>query len=105
MSEKNNFEKLIDDTINFSYGLFHFSKEKVKLVVDEMVERGEIQKNKAEDAVNELIKKGEKERKEIKNLAKETIDEQIDLSEYVKKSELDFYIEKKVEEILKERNK
>lgn len=69
-------DNLFKDTFNFGMGVFSYSKEKVQKIVDEMVDRGEVEKDKAQDLVDDMVQKGKEERKNIE----EKIDERIKLA-------------------------
>ena len=59
---------IFEDTINFSFGLFAYSREKIEEMVEKMVQKGEVAKKDASSFVSELTAKGEMERKELKKI-------------------------------------
>lgn len=89
---------LFEKSVNFGLGLFAYSKEKIEVMVDELVKKGEINKNDAQGFVSELLEKGEKQKEELKSLIKESIKETLDLNTVGNKDEIRKMIR---EEILK----
>lgn len=103
-----NIEKLIKDFIDFGAGVFYYSKDKAQDFVDQMVERGEISRYEADDIFSKLLEKGKTQREEIERISRESVEDYLRLNEYVKKSDLDFYIKEEVkrqmDKIRKEEN-
>jgi len=64
---------IFEDTLNFGFGLFAYSKEKIEEAVEKMVDKGSIAKKDAAGFVAELTKKGETEREELKKIIDERI--------------------------------
>ncbi|MDO4662545.1 MAG: hypothetical protein Q4B36_05455 [Tissierellia bacterium] len=93
MTEKNNIEKLLDDSLNLGLGVFHYSREKIKSLVDEVVDRGETEREKI---VDELMERGEAQREEIRKIVREELTNKFDLDEYVKKSEVEEIVREEV---------
>ncbi len=56
-------EDLFKKTISFGIGLFDYTKEKVETLVEEMVKRGELNKQDSSQAVEELWQEGRKRAK------------------------------------------
>ncbi|MDO4672607.1 MAG: hypothetical protein Q4A76_06815 [Porphyromonadaceae bacterium] len=100
MKDKN-FQELIKNSIDFGAGVFYYSKEKIEQFVDQMVERGEINKYQRDDIFQSLLKKGKEQKEEIERISKDTIKDYLSLNEYVKKADLDLYIEEAVKRQLK----
>ncbi|MGO3018254.1 MAG: hypothetical protein ACTIH2_03790 [Anaerococcus sp.] len=101
----NNFEKLIRDSIDFGAGVFYYSKDRIENFVDQMVERGEISRYEADDMFTKLLEKGKDQRAEIERITRENIKDYLKLNEYVKKSDLDFYIKEEVKRQVENLNK
>lgn len=59
---------IFEDTVNFGFGVFAYSREKIEELVDKMVEKGEVAKKDASSFVSELVQKGDLERKELKRI-------------------------------------
>lgn len=91
-----NFERLIKDSIDFGAGVFYYSKDRIQSFVDQMVERGEISRYEADDVFTKLLEKGKTQREEIERISRESIEDYLKLNEYVKKSDLEFYIAEEV---------
>mgnify|MGYP001374536560 CR=1 FL=1 len=87
-----NFERLIKDSIDFGAGVFYYSKDRIQSFVDQMVERGEISRYEADDVFTKILEKGKTRREEIERISRESIEDYLKLNEYVKKSDLEFYI-------------
>ncbi len=64
---------LIDDTINFSFGLFAYSREKIEQLVEKMVDMGKVERKDAQSFTHDLIEKGDDQRKEIKHMIAEEL--------------------------------
>ena len=62
-----------EDSLNFGFGLFAYSKEKIEEAVEKMVEKGSVAKKDASSFVAELTKRGEAEREELKKVIDERI--------------------------------
>lgn len=104
-----NLEKLIGDSINFGAGLFYYSKDRVEDFVDKMVEAGEISQYERDDVFAKILERGKTQREEIERISRESVEDYLRLNEYVKKSDLDFYIReevrRQVERLEKEKEK
>jgi polyhydroxyalkanoate synthesis regulator phasin len=59
---------IFEDTINFGFGMFAYSREKIEELVEKMVQKGEVAKKDASSFVSEMTAKGEMERKELKRI-------------------------------------
>ncbi len=72
-------EDLFKKTISFGIGLFDYTKEKVENLVDEMVKRGEVNKQDTTKTVEELWEKASKEQSafwnKVKTYMKSIVDE------------------------------
>ncbi len=72
-------EDLFKKTISFGIGLFDYTKEKVEHLVDEMVKRGEVNKQDTTKTVEELWEKASKEQSafwnKVKTYMKSMVDE------------------------------
>lgn len=63
----------LDDTINFGFGLFAYSRDKLEAFVEKMVESGKVQREDAQGVMSDLVQKGEEQREEIKELIKKEV--------------------------------
>jgi polyhydroxyalkanoate synthesis regulator phasin len=72
-------EDLFKKTVSFGIGLFDYTKEKVEHLVDEMVKRGEVNKQDTTKTVEELWEKASKEQSafwnKVKTYMKSMVDE------------------------------
>jgi polyhydroxyalkanoate synthesis regulator phasin len=72
-------EDLFKKTVSFGIGLFDYTKEKVEKLVDEMVKRGEVNKQDSTKAVEELWERARQEQSDfwnkIKGYVKNIVDE------------------------------
>jgi polyhydroxyalkanoate synthesis regulator phasin len=71
-------EDLFKKTLSFGIGLFDYTKEKVEKLVDEMVKRGEINKQDTTKTVEELWDKASKEQSAFWNKVKTYITSIVD---------------------------
>lgn len=59
---------IIEDTINFGFGLFAYSREKIEEMVEKLVDKGEVARQDARGLAKELTEKGDEQRKELKKM-------------------------------------
>lgn len=97
--------KFIDDGINFGLGIFNYSKEKIEDLVQELVDRGDVNTNEAKEYVDRLIERGREEKNNLSKFVKDNIKESIDLSQYAKKDEVRSMIREELRKIFLEENK
>jgi polyhydroxyalkanoate synthesis regulator phasin len=64
---------ILEDTINFGFGVFAYSREKIEELVETLVQKGEVAKKDASSFVSELVKKGEAERSELQRIVGEEV--------------------------------
>ena len=57
---------LIEKSLDFGLGFLTLSREKVEAFVEDMVNKGEIEKKEASQFASNLIKKGEEQRGELR---------------------------------------
>lgn len=82
----------IDRLMDFGFGLFNFSKEKIEEFVQDMVDRGEVTREEASRVVSEMTEKGKEQRSKIQ----EYIDNEV-------KKNLHYFVTKdEVREIIRE---
>jgi polyhydroxyalkanoate synthesis regulator phasin len=81
-------EDLFKKTISFGIGLFDYTKEKVETLVEDMVKRGELNKQDSSQAVEELWQRAEKEQSAFWDKVKEFINRIVDEMPLVRRSEL-----------------
>jgi len=89
---------LIKKSIYLGLGAATVSKEKIESLVDELIEKGQLSKDKKTEAVKEIFEKIEKEEKEIKTKIDNTVTETMKKIGIVAKSEYDNLL-KRVEEL------
>lgn len=75
---------IFEDTINFGFGVFAYSREKIEELVEAMVQKGEVAKKDASAFVSELVKKGEEERKELHKIVGEEMKKAMDTMDQMK---------------------
>jgi len=63
----------IEDTVNFGFGLFAYSRDKIEQFVEKLVDAGKVEKKDARSFMQELVEKGDEQRKEIKSMIKEEV--------------------------------
>lgn len=95
-----------EDTVNFGFGLFAYSREKIEKLVEAMVDQGKIAKQDAQNFMQEMIKKGEEQRREVKKMVKEEVSATVEDMEInpdgVSKEELKKMIREAVREAMAE---
>ncbi len=96
--------KLFEKSVNVGFGLFSYSKEKIKTAVDELVKKGEVAKDDAKEVVDDLIKKGEEERLELKKMIKNEIKESSILKKSITKEDVRNIVQEELKVILEEKN-
>ena len=69
---------LIDDTLNFGFGLFAYSREKIESLVEKMVDAGKIERRDAKDFARDMVSAGEEQRKEVKKMVRDEVRETLD---------------------------
>lgn len=69
---------IFEDSINFGFGVFAYSREKIEELVEAMVQKGEVAKKDASKFVSELVQKGESERKELHRIEGEELKKAMD---------------------------
>ncbi|MDI6604499.1 MAG: hypothetical protein QME35_05095 [Thermoanaerobacteraceae bacterium] len=78
----------LEKSINFGFGLYSLSKEKIENMVDELVKKGEVAREDAQGVVKDLVKKGEEQKDEIKKIFKDALKETFDYMNIAKKEDL-----------------
>ena len=91
---------IIKKSIYLGLGAATATKEKIESLVDELIEKGHLSKDKKTEAVKEIFEKIEKEEKEIKTKIDATVTETMKKIGIVAKSEYDNLL-KRVEELEK----
>ncbi|MGI6153505.1 MAG: phasin family protein [Christensenellaceae bacterium] len=69
---------ILEDSINFSVGLFAYSREKIEELVEKLVDKGSVAKKDAQSFASDLIQKGEEQRTEIKKMVHSEVKETLD---------------------------
>lgn len=85
---------MLKDLINIGLGGALLAKERVEKELDEMVEKGKLNKQDAQDFIDKAKAKGEEEEKEFKSKLKEVVREVLD--------EMDLATKKDIEALKKE---
>lgn len=65
---------MFDKFLNLGIGTFSLTKEKAEKLIDEMVERGEINREEAKKTVEDIIKKGEEQKDQFRSMIREEMD-------------------------------
>jgi len=69
---------LIERSFLAGIGLLSMTHEKAQKIVDELTQRGEIQKGEAKDWVEQLVHRGEEERQAIRKLIHDEVKSALD---------------------------
>lgn len=64
---------LIERSFLAGIGLLSMTHEKAQKIVDELTQRGEVQKGEAKDWVEQLVHRGEEERQAIRKLIRDEV--------------------------------
>ena len=91
---------IIKKSIYLGLGAATVTREKIEAFVDELIEKGQLSKDKKTEAIKEIFEKIEKEEKEIKTKIDNTVTETMNKIGIVAKSEYDKLL-KRVEELEK----
>lgn len=74
MADSNNIlGNLINDGVNFGYGLFAYSRDKIEQTVQKLVDQGKIERKDAQSFTHELIQTGEEQRQEVKKMVQDQV--------------------------------
>lgn len=65
---------IFDRMINLGWGTFSLTKEKIEKTIDEMVERGEMNREEAKRTMEDLIQRGEEQRDQLRVMVREEMD-------------------------------
>lgn len=91
---------LIKKSIYLGLGAATATKEKIESLVDELIEKGQLSKDKKTEAVKEIFEKIEKEEQAIYDKVKKTVKETVDNIGIATKKDLDS-LKTKIEELEK----
>jgi len=69
---------LIERSFLAGIGLLSMTHEKAQKIVDELTQRGEVQKGEAKDWVEQLVHRGEEERQAIRKLIHDEVKSALD---------------------------
>lgn len=92
----------LEKAVSLSLGALVVTREKVEAVVDELVERGKVERQEGEKLVKELLKKGKEGRKELEAQIEKVVKviaRQLDLPSRKEFNELKSKIEKLTKKI------
>lgn len=79
---------LFEKSINLGLGLFAYSREKIEEMVEELVNKGEIEKKDARQFAGELVNKGQEQRAELKKIIKGEVEEALKQMNIARKEDL-----------------
>ncbi len=101
-------KNFLEKSFDFGLGLLMYSREKVEELVEEMVNKGEIEKKEAQKFANDLVKKGEEQRDEFKSLVNGEVSKALNhigvakKDDLVSKDEISRIVREQVLQVLKE---
>ncbi len=64
---------VFDDAVNFGFGLFAYSREKIEAFVEKMVDSGSVAKQDAQGLTHDLIQKGGEQKEELRKMISEEV--------------------------------
>lgn len=73
MADNNILGNLINDGVNFGFGLFAYSRDKIEQTVQKLVDQGKIERKDAQSFTHELIQTGEEQRQEVKKMVQDQV--------------------------------
>lgn len=59
---------LIEDTLNFGFGLFAYSRDQIEKIVQDLVDAGRVERSDAQSFTHKMIKEGEQQRSQVKEM-------------------------------------
>lgn len=63
----------IDDGVNFGFGLFAYSRDKIEQIVEKLVDAGKVERKDAQGFAHNMIQTGEEQRREVRNMVNEQV--------------------------------
>ena len=79
---------IIERSLLTGIGLLSVTREKAHEIVDDLVQRGEVQRDEAKDMVDRLTKRGEAERKSLRKLIRDEVAKGLDGLDLVTKKDI-----------------
>ena len=76
MADNNNSNilgNLINEGVNFGFGLFAYSRDKIEQTVQKLVDQGKIERKDAQSFTHELVQTGEEQREEVKKMVQDQV--------------------------------
>lgn len=64
---------LINEGVNFGFGLFAYSRDKIEQTVQKLVDQGKVERKDAQSFTHDLIQTGEEQRAEVKKMVQEQV--------------------------------
>ena len=64
---------LINEGVNFGFGLFAYSRDKIEQTVQKLVDQGKIERKDAQSFTHELVQTGEEQRAEVKKMVQDQV--------------------------------
>lgn len=64
---------LLEDGVNFGFGLFAYSREKIEKMVNNLVDQGKIERKDAQSFAHNMIQTGEEQRQEVRKMIQEQV--------------------------------
>jgi polyhydroxyalkanoate synthesis regulator phasin len=101
-------KNFLEKSFDLGLGLLMYSREKVEELVEELVNKGEVERKDARQFANDLIKRGEDQRGEFKNLIHDEVSKALNLvgvarkDDLVSKDEISQIVREQVLQVLKE---
>lgn len=75
--------------VYFGLGALSLTREKAEKIMNEMIERGEINKEEAKQFIDDAIKKGAEEKEELRKMIRQEYEELKNQLSFVTKKELE----------------
>lgn len=69
---------LIEDALNFGFGLFAYSREQIEKTVEKLVDNGKVERQDASSFTHKMIEAGEDQRKEVQSMINSSIRENLE---------------------------
>ncbi|MBW6466973.1 MAG: phasin family protein [Brevefilum sp.] len=92
---------LFERSVLAGIGVLSMTHEKAQKIVDELIRRGEVQKDEAKDWVERLVQRGDEERQSLRKLIHDEVKSSLDELGLVTKEDLQD-LESKIETLSKQ---
>lgn len=93
----------LEDSINFGFGLFAYSREKIEAIVEKLVEKGDLPKSDASNMVAKLVEKGNAEKEKIEEVVSAQVKKAVEKVTPLSREELREIIREEIKKAMDEK--